>query len=226
MLTLRGDIGPLCAWGGTFMEHPTWLTMDDEAFEAMPRGASAQSGPYLGQVLARALREHLAVVPGEESLRGKPILLRLRPPLPLRVRLYLFRATQHASERQAGTFRIQLTVGEPVPHSERRRFRFDRSDNVRCLLAGYHAELRTFILWDADMQDAGGGYPWSKGVQAPPSVVFGAVARGIAEEVRQLRRPNRVETIIAARSGHLAEAIERRVSLSLHSISGEVLPGC
>ncbi|MFE0898971.1 hypothetical protein [Streptomyces smyrnaeus] len=197
--------------------------MNEKAFEALPRSGRS---PYLGQVLARALRSHLAVVPPETSLRAKPILLRLRPPLPLRLRVYLFRATQHASERQAGTFRIQLSVGEQVPHTEPRRFKFDRSDNVRCLLAGYHSNLRTFILWDADMQDIGEGYPFSKGVQAPPGVLFRAVARGIAEEERQLRRPNRMETIIAARPDCLAEAIERRVALSIRSISGEAIPGC
>lgn len=204
----------------------TWLTSTDEAFEALPRSASVQHGAYLAQVFARSLREQLAVVPSEEGLRGKPILLRLRPPLPLRLRVYLFRATQHASERKAGTFRIQLTVGQPVAGSQPRRFKFDRSDNVRCLLAGYHSELRTFILWDADMQDIGEGYPYSKGVQAPPSVVFSAVARGMAEEDRQLRGPNRVETIIAARPDCLAEAISRRVALSVRSITGGVIPGC
>ncbi|MFF9190988.1 MULTISPECIES: hypothetical protein [Streptomyces] len=206
--------------------EPTWLTSANEAFEALPRPSALQSGVYLGQVLARSLRGHLAVVPSEESLRGKPILLRLRPPLPLRLRVYLFRATQHPSERKAGTFRIQLSVGQPVPGSQPRRFKFDRSDGVRCLLVGYHPELKTFILWDADMQDIAQGYTYSKGVQAPPGVVFSAVARGIAQEDRQLRKPNRVETIIAARPEFLAEAISRRVALSVRSITGGVIPGC
>jgi hypothetical protein len=85
---------------------------------------------------------------------------------------------------------------------------------------GYNSDLRAFILWDADLHDAPPGYSFSRGVQAPPGVVFRAVARGMAEEQRHLKDGNRVETIIVARPERLAEAIERRVDLSLASLRG------
>src|SRR5690606_11500126 len=58
--------------GGENMER-TWLTSANEAFDALPRPSGRQRGVYLGQVLARSLRGHLAVVPSGESLRGEPI---------------------------------------------------------------------------------------------------------------------------------------------------------
>ncbi|MEE1845361.1 hypothetical protein ACIODX_14780 [Streptomyces sp. NPDC088190] len=203
-----------------------WLALDDSAFEAIPR-SGAHAGPFLGRVLVRALRDHLTVTPTDSNLRDKPIMIRLEPPLPPRLRVYLYAATQHSSERQAGTFRIQLTnKGNPVLDTKPQRYTFNRAGGVRCLLLGYNEALHTFILWDADLQDASPGYPYSKGVQAPPSVVYAAVSKGLAEETRRLRNPNRTETIIAARPDRLAEAIERRVDLSIRALTSEVLPGC
>jgi hypothetical protein len=83
---------------------------------------------------------------------------------------------------------------------------------------GYNSELQAFILWDADLHDAPPGYTFSRGVQAPPGVVFKAVATGLAEEKRRLKAVGRVETIIAARPERLAEAIKRRVDLSIEAI--------
>ncbi|MGA4955965.1 hypothetical protein [Streptomyces lavendulocolor] len=172
-------------------------------------------------MLVHALHDHLSVVPPDEKLAKKPYVLRLRPPLPPRVRVYLYNATQHPSERQQGAFRIQLTSKDnPVPFSDSPRYTFNRSDGIRCLLMGYNSDLRAFILWDADLHDAPPGYSFSRGVQAPPGVVFRAVARGMAEEQRHLKDGNRVETIIVARPERLAEAIERRVDLSLASLRG------
>ncbi|MFG2822618.1 hypothetical protein ACGFX4_24675 [Kitasatospora sp. NPDC048365] len=206
--------------------HQAWLALDDLAFEAEAR-SGAPAGSFLGRVLVRALRDHLTVIPTDTALRAKPLLLKLAPPLPPRLRIYLYAATQHASERQSGTFRIQLSNKDnPVLDTKPQRYTFDRTDGVRCLLLGYNEALHTFILWDADLHDAAPGYPYSKGVQAPPSVVYSAVSRGIAEEKRQLKKPNRSETIIAAQPDRLAEAIERRVDLSIDAITNEVLPGC
>ncbi|MDX2618593.1 MULTISPECIES: hypothetical protein [Streptomyces] len=213
--------------GGNLIVHQAWLHMDDDDFYRLPVPANSRNKSYFGMVLARALRNHLSVVPTEEALHAKPLLLRLKPPLPLRVRVYIFRATQNIAERQEGAFRVQLTatntplLGEfPKP-----RFEFDRSNNIRCLLIGYNPELRTFIIWDADLHDAT-GFTRSRGVQAPPEVVYKALATGIAERQRDLKGPNRRETIIAARPERLAEAIERRVDLSIDALLSGVIPGC
>ncbi|MFD9096418.1 hypothetical protein [Streptomyces collinus] len=135
------------------------------------------------------------------------------------MRIYLYNATQHPSERQHGAFRVQLSSRDnPVPMTDPQRYTFNRSDGIRCLLMGYNSELQAFILWDADLHDAPPGYTFSRGVQAPPGVVFKAVATGLAEEKRRLKAVGRVETIIAARPERLAEAIKRRVDLSIEAI--------
>ncbi|MGW2029782.1 hypothetical protein [Streptomyces sp. NPDC001811] len=201
--------------------------MDDDDFYRLPVPATSRNSAYFGKALARALRDHLSVVPTEDALRTKPLLLRLKPPLPLRLRVYIFRATQHISERQEGAFRVQLTTKtNPLAGDlPKPRYKFERTDNVRCMLIGYNPELRTFIIWDADLHDAT-GFTYSSGVQAPPGVVFKALAAGIAESKRTLKRSPRAETIIAARPERLAEAIERRVDLSIEALLGEVIPGC
>ena len=85
---------------------------------------------------------------------------------------------------------------------------FDRTGNIRPVLMGYHPDWRLFILWDADLHDLGDGFPYSKNVQAPPDIVWGALARGLDLGSRRLKKPPITETIVAARPLYLAEALE------------------
>lgn len=83
---------------------------------------------------------------------------------------------------------------------------------------GYHNELDVFILWDADLHDAGGGFPFSKSIQAPPEVVFDALASGFSEGKRHLKAPRITETIISARPTRLLEAITLRLQRSTETL--------
>lgn len=194
---------------------PDWLGMPEKAFQEWYRPAGNPSSSYLHRVLIRALGSAVTRLPAKQALRAKPLVLDLALPLPSKLRFYLYGATQHASERQKGTFKIQLTVGvRRGGEVDAKNLYFDRSGDIRPILAGYQPDLNLFILWDADLHDIGDGFPYSKNVQAPPGLVWHAVARGLHHDTRRLKRPAVTESIVAARPRQLAEAIRLRVRLS------------
>lgn len=197
-----------------------WLTLPQAEFEEQYSTSSTPSRFFLNAALARALAPTLSRIPTRAELEEKPFLLELSLPLPKKLRFYAFAATQHASERQVGTFKIQLTSGIDAGGGGARRLRFDRSEGIRPILLGYVRDLHVFILWDADMHDSGPGYPFSKSVQAPPEVVWPAIANGMAEGTRRLRTDLGVETIISARQDRLVDAIVERISASTRSLIG------
>jgi hypothetical protein len=197
---------------------PAWLTQDERSFGATYPVGSRPSAAVLNRILARALRSHLVTPPDPSALATRSLLLELELPLPPRLRFYVYRAGQHAAERQAGSFRIQMTTNAAdyleVRRGRKKRYKFPRRDNVRPVVVGYEPDLKLFILWDADVIDAGAGFPYSCGVQAPPELVFGALATGLRTGTRYKRTARATEQLIAARPERLADALELRVQLS------------
>jgi len=191
---------------------PEWLVIPEADFQQSYRPAHNATRAFLHRMLVRSLAPVLQQVPTDDQLGNKPLDLTFEPPLPARLRFYVYGATQHASERQRGTFKVQLTSG--IPTSEPRKLQFDRRSGVRPILVGYQMDLGVFILWDADLHDLRGGFPYSKNVQAPPDIVWGAVAAGIKSGTRRLKKTIVEETIVAARPLYLPEAIELRIRLS------------
>ena len=199
--------------------HPPWLHLPEAQFEQTYK--PNQRG-YLHRVLVRALGDAVERIPTEEELRSKPLTLELAPPLPSKLTFYIYEATQHAAERQQGTFKVQLTAGIRRPDAGN-RMRFDRSSKARIILAGYHHELRLFIIWDADLHELAGGFPYSKNVQAPPELASEALAHGLAQSSRRLKRPSVTEQLVAARPRHLDQALQLRIRLSVQTLLEESL---
>ncbi|WP_152185682.1 hypothetical protein [Segeticoccus rhizosphaerae] len=202
---------------------PDWVTLPDEVFRDRYRPAHRLTRGYLHRVLLRALGPAVERLPSDEDLDCQALVVDLAPPLPPRLRFYVYEATQHASERQRGTFKVQLTKGVAGPCTSGRRLHFDRAGNIRPILTGYHPDWHLFILWDADLHDLGGGFAYSKNVQAPPDVVWGAIAHGLAHGDRRLKNPAVTETIVAARPRRLAEALGLRIRLSNRTLCAGVL---
>lgn len=197
---------------------PPWFNMSDVDFRASLPGAGTISNVQLHQILLRSISPSVRELPDERALRQKPLVVSTSLPMPGAVRFYVYNATQHSSERQSGTFKIQLTSGIEKGSGGTGRYEFDRSKAIRPVLVGYHNEFDVFILWDADLHDAGEGFPYSKNVQAPPEVVFEALATGLAERERRLRAPRCRETIISARPARLSEAIALRLQRSTETL--------
>jgi len=195
---------------------PAWARQTDQAFKATYPLGPRPSTIMLNRVLARSLVPLLNQFPTDQQLRDKPLLLELGLPLPPKLRFYIFTATQHESERQVDTYRVQLTAGLQVSTS---RYAFSREDGIRPVLLGFEPRLGVFIIWDADVNDANGGFPFSQGVQSPPELVYRAAANGIAEGERTARRAATRELIIAARADKLVVGLLRRIDYSNRALT-------
>ncbi|MGW7002538.1 hypothetical protein ACWGCW_06855 [Streptomyces sp. NPDC054933] len=199
---------------------PPWLTMTEEEFAEKYRTEKKMSTLYLSRTLVRALSQVLAYAPEETELRKKPLLLEFDPPsslapLPKQLRFYIFNATQNAGERKQDAFKIQLTTRteDMVRVGGKTRYKFSRNDDIWPILIGYYAPLDVYVLWDADLHDAGQGFSFSNSVYAPPEVVYSAAAKGLAET--EFRRPKVSEAIAAARGDFLAAGVQKRIQLTI-----------
>lgn len=171
--------------------------------------------------LCRGIANCLSTIPPDDHLNDKPLSLKFRASagtyLPLTANAYVFQATQHPSERQKGTHRIQLT------HVQRgelgTRYYFDRSNEAGILLVGYVSAVDVWILWDADLHDRE-GFAYSRGVQAPPDLVYEAAANGVAEAERVLKGEAVRESMVASTSAHLPRAMNWRFKRSYERMTG------
>ena len=156
-----------------------------------------------------ALGHYVSGVANE--INEKPLELDLTTPLPLRVRVYLFNATRPPGGRPLGEHKVQLIV----PGQGRGdRGNFDNSDGRIVLLVGYVVEDDVFVLWDAGLYV---DFAWSRNVQVKVETIIRASAGKISAQERVLRprnAPTVKETLVAASSEKLADAILQRVKLT------------
>lgn len=142
---------------------------------------------------------------------AKPFELDLTPPLPQRVRVYMYNATRPPGGRPLGEHKVQLIV----PGQRRgQRGSFDNGDGRIVLLIGYAAEEDVFILWDAGLYT---DFAWSRNVQVKAETIIQASAGKLATQERQLRPPSGraiVETVLAVKPRSLTDAVVRRMELT------------
>jgi len=154
---------------------------------------------------------------GSSSLKShspwdaKPFELDLTPPLPQRVRVYMYNATRPPGGRPLGEHKVQL-----IAPGQRRgqRGSFDNGDGRIVLLIGYAAEEDVFILWDAGLYT---DFAWSRNVQVKAETIIQASAGKLATQERQLRPPSGraiVETVLAVKPRSLTDAVVRRMELT------------
>jgi excisionase family DNA binding protein len=174
----------------------------DESWERLPQ-------EELQHRLVSALGS--SVVKIHSEMDAKPFEIDLAPPLPHRVRIYIYNATRPPGGRPLGEHKIQLIV----PGKGRgERASFDNGDGRIVLLMGYAADEDVFILWDAGLYSE---FAWSRNVQVKAETIIEASAGKLATQERQLRPATgkaTVETVLAVKSRRLAEAIIRRMELT------------
>jgi excisionase family DNA binding protein len=185
-----------------------------------PEPSDAATARAVGDLTERAPQEELhrrlvqalgAAVRSHGPWGQKPFELDLAPPLPQRVRAYMYNATRPPGGRPLGEHKVQLIV----PGQRRgERASFDNGDGRIVLLIGYGAEEDVFILWDAGLYS---DFAWSRNVQVKAETIIQASAGKLATQDRQLRptsgRPT-VETVLAVKPRRLAEALVRRMELT------------
>lgn len=144
-------------------------------------------------------------------LSRKPLEVELAPPLPARIRLYIFNATRPPGGRPLGEHKVQLIV----PGQRRgARASFDQSGGRIVLLAGYAAEESVFVLWDAGLYS---DFAWSRNVQVKTETLIQASAGKIGQQKRRLRPADGdsvTETLLACPPIRLGEALLRRLEIT------------
>jgi excisionase family DNA binding protein len=187
---------------------------DAEPSEATPGRAVEDLTERVSQEeLHRRLVQALATaaVRSHAPLDRKPFEIDLGPPLPQRVRVYMYNATRPPGGRPLGEHKVQLII----PGQRRgERASFDNGDGRIVLLIGYGAEEDVFILWDAGLYP---DFAWSRNVQVKAETIIQASAGKLATQDRQLRPTNgrpTVETVLAVKPRRLAEALVRRMELT------------
>ena len=192
--------------------------------QAAPAEESAMlthaSEPVVSHLTARIsqteMHERLIAALGKRVLRhgptsAKPLEIDLGGQLPVRIRVYMFNATRPPGGRPTGEHKVQLIV----PGQRRgERGSFDHGDDRVVLLVGYVAEEDVYVLWDAGLY---ANFAWSRNVQVKVETIIEATAGKLATQFRQLRPaegPAIVETLLAAPTERLAEAIDTRIQLS------------
>lgn len=142
--------------------------------------------------------------------KEKPMEVDLQPPLPHRIRVYLYNATAPPGGRTLGECKAQLIVpGQRPGH----RGNFDHSSGRSAVLLGYNAHNDVFVLWDAGLHT---DFAYSKNVQIKPETLYAAAAGRITTQKRHLRTggDTTAETVVAARSAKLREALLRRAEVT------------
>lgn len=168
--------------------------------------------PQLHSTFIAALSSSATDPDERVDMAKKPLDLVCGPPLPGRLRVYLFNATDHPSERKSGDYRIQMRL---AGQRAGERGRLEVPARGLLLLAGYVHEFEVFVLWDAGAHEE---FPFSKGVQVGASTVHQAASAGVVEQERHIRSAGRQEVVVAARHDHLVAAIQRREELTRQSL--------
>ncbi len=166
-----------------------------------------------GRFLA-GLGDLVVSAPGSVALSRKPLDVACHPPLPERLRLYIFNCTDHPSERKAGDYRIQLRL---PGQQHRQRGKLQMDSDCMVLLAGYVAEFDVFVLWDAN---AHAEFPYSKGIQVAAPTVHEAAIRGHSEQRRDVRGSGYSERVLAIRADRMVDGLRRREELTRLSLLG------
>lgn len=145
------------------------------------------------------------------AFEQKPLELDCKPPLPTKIRAYVYKTTaptggpHPTGGRPAGEFKSQIIA----PGQERgEKGNFDHSDGRVVYLLGFIPDLDVWVLWDANRYE---NFAWSRNVQVKADAVNQAYFGEISTQLRKLRGslPGD-ETVICAPSRLLTEALTKR----------------
>lgn len=200
------------------LQPPDWVVAadfmsTDGGLALTYKGSGNNSAWNLNRRFVHAIQGVLTQIPDTAELSSKPLDLDCKLPIPPRLRLYLFKATQPQSERKSGTHRVQVTVGRKGA-----RTYLDRSGDRSVILAGYVSDWDVFILWDAGLVDAR-GISYSRNLQCDDETVLQSLSRRIATGEKQLKGLGRNQTVVVARAQYLEEALVERIELTRRALA-------
>lgn len=143
-----------------------------------------------------------------------PLLVDLKPPYPLRIRVYLYNCTNPPGGRALDEYKIQIILPGQTRGT---RGSLDFSDERMPVLAAYTVvgddiSDGVFILWDPFIRE---DFAYSTNMQVKSETII----KALSETVAFSRRSNG-EIILAARPQHLYEAIRTRVDILANNARG------
>ena len=138
------------------------------------------------------------------KLNEKPLLLDLRPPLPPRLRCYVY-ALVEGGRRRPNEYKAVLRVpGQRGGEYGSFEFEGDRSTVV----LAHRGDLDVWVIWEASLHPR---FMYAGNIQVHRDTVFAAAATGWAEQRRHLPSVECTEVVIACRSTRLGDALRKRV---------------
>lgn len=143
-----------------------------------------------------------AVVSAATDAAGE-LVVELRPPLPRRVRVYIYNATDAQGPVRKLEHRIQIIL---TGQGKGGRANFDQSEVDLVLLCGYALKHDIFVFWDPSLHR---DFAYSKNLQVRSQNVVSAAADGVTVRQQRDLRPE-IETVICTPGRFVAEAIAER----------------
>ena len=151
------------------------------------------------------------------DINRAPLLVDLKPPYPLRLRVYLYNCTNPPGGRALDEYKIQIILPGQTRGS---RASLDFSDGRMPVLAAYVCvadEIKDgiFVLWDAFKHE---DFAYSANMQVKSETILKALISSIS-----LSKRSNDEVIIAARAPYLLNALKCRVEIMRNNIKEAVL---
>lgn len=164
---------------------------------------------HLNQLFVDGLGEAVLKI---SSIADTPLLIDLKEPYPLRLRVYLYNLTNPPGGRALDEYKFQVIL----PGQQRgTRASLDYSDGRMPLLAAYvyvSADIKDgiFVLWDA-MKHA--DFSYSANVQVKAETIIKALCTTVASSMR-----GNNEIVLAARPQHLLAAVKMRMDIMMRDL--------
>jgi len=149
-----------------------------------------------------------------KDINAKPLIIDLKYPYALKLRVYLYNCTNPPGGRALDEYKIQVIV----PNQSRgQRGRFDYSDGRLAILAAYarlsdDIDNGVFVFWDADKHTE---FSYSANLQVKAETIIEALCIPVATGTRANN-----EVVLAVRPKYLLSAIETRIDIMSHDIQG------
>lgn len=148
------------------------------------------------------------------DLARKPLLVDLRPPESLRLRIYMYSLVGGIGELARREYKVVLRV----PAQRIGAYgAFDLSDGRFTTVIGYDRDLDVFVLWDATLHPR---FKNGGNLQVRDQVVRAAAAAGTAETIRILKSGAR-EVVFACQTSSIWRTLRARIAATGGLMEGE-----
>lgn len=171
-----------------------------------------------GEVISiKNLQEYIVKTLGDSvenhsEVSNKPLIIEMKEPYNRKYRIYAFNCNNPPGGRPINEYKIVLNVGQ----EQGQRGNFDYSNGCFPIVIGYVKQHDVFVLWDSTKHK---DFGFNKNMQVKSETILRALASPISLQKR--RTWNGEETIIAARSEYLIDALNKRISLLHDEMAGE-----